>query len=176
MVKVFSTFLIVAALTVAFLLSTSQANPVEVGTKAPSVKSKDQNGKDVDLAEIYKKGLTLVYFYPKADTPGCTKEACSLRDAFAKLTEKGVSVIGVSLDKASDQKAFAEKYNLPFTLLADEKGEVVNAFGVPVIRIGFASRQSFLVNKDGLIVWRDLKASTDKQAEDVLKAVETLGK
>ena len=176
MVKVFSTFLIVAALTVAFLLSTSQANPVEIGTEAPKLKSTDQNGKEVDLGEIYKKGLTLVYFYPKADTPGCTKEACSLRDAFAKLTEKGVTVVGVSLDKAADQKAFAEKYNLPFTLLADENGEVVKAFGVPVIRIGFASRQSFLVNKEGKIVWRDLKASTDKQAEDVLKAVETLGK
>ncbi len=171
--KIFCSFLVVFLALVLFLLSTSHANPVEVGNEAPKIKSVDEEGKEVDLAAIYKKGFTLVYFYPKADTPGCTKEACSLRDSFTELVGKGVTVIGVSMDKAADQKAFKEKYKLPFTLLGDEKGEVVKAFGVPTMRIGFPSRQSFLVNKDGKIVWRDLKASTDQQAADVLKALET---
>jgi peroxiredoxin Q/BCP len=174
MLKILWSILGVFAITIAFLLSATQANPVEIGTEAPKIKATNQDGNEIDLGETYKKGLTLVYFYPKADTPGCTKEACSLRDAFAELEKKGITVIGVSMDTPEAQKSFKEKYNLPFTLLADEKGEVVKAFGVPMIRLGFASRQSFLINKDGKIVWRDLKASTDKQAEDVLKAVAAL--
>jgi len=110
-----------------------------------------------------------VYFYPKADTPGCTAEACSLRDAFADLTKKGVTVIGVSADTPAEQKAFQEKYHLPFTLVADHEKKVIEAFGVPTT-MGFASRQSFLI-KDGKIVWRDLHASTKQQAADIMKAV-----
>jgi peroxiredoxin Q/BCP len=112
----------------------------------------------------------VVYFYPKADTPGCTKQACSLRDAFATLTEKGVTVYGVSHDGVAAQKDFHKKYKLPFDLLADEKKELSKAFGVPSNQLGMASRQAFLI-KDGKIVWRDLKASTDKQADDVLAAL-----
>jgi peroxiredoxin Q/BCP len=174
MLKILYSVLAVCALTIAFLLSATHANPVEVGTDAPKIRATDQDKNEIDLGETYKKGLTLVYFYPKADTPGCTKEACSLRDAFADLGKKGITVIGVSMDTPDAQKAFKEKYKLPFTLVADEKGDVVKAFGVPMIRLGFASRQSFLINKDGKIVWRDLKASTDKQAEDVLKAAAEL--
>jgi peroxiredoxin Q/BCP len=176
MLKALFSVLGVIAVTIGFLLSTTLANPVGVGQDAPKITATTQDGMLIDLGETYKKGLTLVYFYPKADTPGCTKEACSLRDSFAKLTEKGVTVIGVSMDKPEDQKAFKAKYKLPFTLVADEKGEVVKQFGVPMVRLGFASRQSFLVDKNGKIVWRDLEASTDKQAEDVLKAVDGLKK
>jgi peroxiredoxin Q/BCP len=111
----------------------------------------------------------LVYFYPKADTPGCTKQACSLRDSFAVLTEKKVQVFGASLDDAAAQKAFQQKYKLPFTLLADKGGKVADAFGVPH-SMGFAKRQAFLF-KDGKLVWRDLSASTDQQAADVLKEI-----
>ena len=145
------------------------AEPLKVGDAAPDAKSVDQNGKPVSLASLYGPGWTLVYFYPKADTPGCTAEACSLRDAFADLGKKGVTVIGVSADTPAEQKAFQEKYHLPFTLIADHDKHVIQAFGVPTT-MGFASRQSFLV-KDGKIVWRDLHASTKQQAADILKAV-----
>ena len=111
----------------------------------------------------------LVYFYPKADTPGCTAEACSLRDAFADLTKKGVTVVGVSADKPAEQKAFQVKYNIPFTLLADSDKKVIAAFGVPTT-MGFASRQSFLI-QEGRVAWRDLHASTKEQAADILKVV-----
>jgi peroxiredoxin Q/BCP len=145
------------------------AEPLKVGDAAPEASSVDQDGKPVSLSALYGKGWTLVYFYPKADTPGCTAEACSLRDAFADLTKKGVTVIGVSADAPKDQKAFQEKYHLPFTLLADSDKRVIGAFGVPTT-MGFASRQSFLI-KDGKIVWRDLHASTKQQAADIQKAI-----
>lgn len=168
--KILLSLILVAGVAVAFLLSTTNANPVELGAEAPKLKAVNQNGQEIDLEAAYKKGPVVVYFYPKADTPGCTKQACSLRDSFAVLTEKGVTVFGVSHDDVAAQKAFHEKYKLPFDLLADSKKEVSKAFGVPSNQLGMASRQAFLV-KDGKIVWRDLKASTDKQAEDVLAAL-----
>jgi peroxiredoxin Q/BCP len=155
------------------LAGTARAEPIDVGTPAPVVSSIDQDGKPVALADLYAKGPVLVFFYPKADTPGCTAQACSLRDEFETLTDKGVRVVGVSTDSVAAQKAFKEKHNLPYTLLADENKAVINGFGVPTGMMGFASRQAFLV-KDGVVVWRDLKASTRQQAADVLAALETL--
>ena len=87
---------------------------LELGDSAPTLTANDQDGKPLSLEETYKKGVTLVYFYPKADTPGCTAEACSLRDSYADLRAKGLQVIGVSEDNAEDQKKFQEKYKLPF--------------------------------------------------------------
>ena len=147
----------------------AKAAELDLGSPIPQVTSTDQNGKTVDLAKAGASDWTLVYFYPKADTPGCTKQACSLRDAFEDLTKKGVTVIGVSADTPKEQKAFQEKYHLPFTLIADSGKNVIRAFGVPTT-MGFASRQSFLI-KGGRIVWRDLHASTKQQAADILKAV-----
>jgi peroxiredoxin Q/BCP len=158
----------VAAIAVAFVRAVA-SEPLKVGDAAPDAQSVDQNGKPVSLSKLYGSGWTLVYFYPKADTPGCTAEACSLRDAFEELTKKGVTVVGVSADTPKEQKAFQEKYHLPFTLIADSDKHVIQAFGVPTT-MGFASRQSFLI-KDGKIVWRDLHASTKQQAADILKAV-----
>jgi len=146
----------------------SAAEPLDIGATAPALKGTNQDGKTVDLGEQYKKGLVLVYFYPKAGTPGCTSEACSLRDAFADLNKLNLTVVGVSHDTVAEQKTFAVAQKLPFDLLADPKSEIYNAFGVP----GF-NRQSFLV-KDGKVVWRELKASTAEQANDVKKAVADL--
>ncbi|CAN5133742.1 thioredoxin-dependent thiol peroxidase [soil metagenome] len=159
------------ALTTVAATALQAAEPLEVGANAPDVSAVDQNGEKINIGEIAKSGTTLVYFYPKADTPGCTKQACSLRDAYAELSEKGVRVIGVSMDGPEAQKAFEKNHNLPFTLVADEEGKVVEAFGVPQMRPGIASRQAFLI-RDGKVIWRDLKASTDQQAADVLAALE----
>jgi len=146
-----------------------KADELAPGAKLPSVTANDQDGRAVDLAAAGGKGWTLVYFYPKADTPGCTKQACSLRDAYATLTDKGVTVFGVSSDDEAAQKAFQTKYKLPFTLLADRDKKVMDAFGVPHMG-GFAKRQAFLF-RDGELVWRDLAASTERQAADVLAAI-----
>ena len=95
--------------------------------------SQDEHGREVRLADFYHDGFTLVYFYPKADTPGCTAQACNLRDGFAELTAKGVKIVGVSADSPESQLKFKEKYKLPFSLLADEERTVIRAFGVPTV-------------------------------------------
>jgi len=145
------------------------SEPLETGAALPHVIQKNQDNLPVNLAEAGAHGHLLVYFYPKADTPGCTRQACSLRDSYADLTERGVLVFGVSSDSADAQKAFREKFNLPFTLLADEDGAVTNAFGVPKT-LGFTKRQAFLF-RDGILVWRDLSASTTRQAADVIEVI-----
>ena len=150
-------------------IAATAAEPIAVGAALPAVTAKDQDGKEVKLAEAGAEGWALVYFYPKADTPGCTKQACSLRDSYATLTEKKVKVFGVSMDDVAAQKAFQEKYKLPFPLLADKEAKVADAFGVPH-SMGFTKRQAFLF-KDGKLVWRDLEASTEQQAADVLKEI-----
>ena len=155
-----------ATLATGVLAGTAAAEPISEGSALPAVTQVNQDEKPIKLAEAGASGYLLVYFYPKADTPGCTKQACSLRDSFASLTEKGVKVFGVSMDSAKSQKAFKEKYKLPFDLLADKDGTVLTGFGVPST-MGFPKRQAFLF-KDGKLVWRDLSASTDQQAADIL--------
>ena len=156
-----------------FWLSSARAEPLAVGAQAPTITAPDENGAPVDFGKIYHRGITLVYFYPKADTPGCTAQACSLRDGIADLKDLGITVLGVSHDTAEAQKKFKAKYNLPFTLIADHDGKVIKAFGVPTIVLGISKRQSFLI-KNGKIVWRSLSAQTNSHAEEVRKAVASL--
>jgi thioredoxin-dependent peroxiredoxin len=154
------------AVTSGIFAASAAAEPLANGAALPQVSQKNHNDEMVKLSEAGATGYLLVYFYPKADTPGCTKQACSLRDEYANLTDKGVKIYGVSRDSVKAQKEFREKYKLPFELLADEDGAVVKAFGVPST-MGFAKRQAFLF-KDGKLVWRDLSASTGQQAADVI--------
>ena len=150
------------------------AEPLAVGAAIPALQVELQDGRSLSLKEAAAKGFTLVYFYPKADTPGCTAQACSLRDAYTALQERGVRIFGVSRDKREAQAAFKEKYHLPFDLVADPKGELIAAFGVPTMpAVGVPKRQAYLF-KDGVLVWRDLSASTKEQAEDVLKRLDLL--
>lgn len=101
---------------------------VKTGLKAPSVKLPDQNGKIHSLADYAGKWV-LLYFYPKDDTPGCTKEACMIRDNFPSFKKLNIAVLGVSADSVKSHAKFAEKYELPFTLLSDEKKEVAEKYG-----------------------------------------------
>jgi peroxiredoxin Q/BCP len=152
----------------------AKADPVSVGTVAPEPKAKDQNGQPLVFKDYYAKGPTLVYFYPQADTPGCTKQACSLRDDWSVLQGKGIQVLGVSGDQPDSLKKFEAKYTLPFTLVSDPDGSVAGAFGVPFAN-GIAKRMSFLV-KDGKIAWSMTSASTAEHAKDVVKAFDALPK
>ena len=156
-----------AVLTFMIFSNASQGAPIDIGDKIPETNAMLDSGEAVDLSQEASSGFTLIYFYPKANTPGCTKQACSLRDAYEVLLEKDVKIFGVSKDSVKSQTSFKEKYGLPFSLVADSKSEVIKAFGVPT-KLGFASRQAFLF-KDGVLVWRDLAASTSKQADDVLE-------
>jgi peroxiredoxin Q/BCP len=164
-------------LTVFFMLFSSSRAALQVGDAAPTITATTDASTPLALGDVYSKGYTLVYFYPKADTPGCTKQGCSLRDSYEILTKKGVTVIGVSADDVAAQKAFKEKYNLPFTLLADKDGAVIKAFGVPPAMplTSMAARQAYLIDRNGKIIWADYKASTDKQADDVLAQLAKLG-
>lgn len=157
---------ILTAISAGVFANGAAAAPIQVGTAIPAVAQKNQNGETVKLSEIGASGYLLVYFYPKADTPGCTKQACSLRDSYAALSDKGVKIYGASLDSIKSQKAFHAKYKLPFDLLADTEGTLVDAFGVPKT-LGFSKRQAFLFH-NGKLVWSDLSASTEQQAADVL--------
>jgi peroxiredoxin Q/BCP len=167
-----------AALAAVFLamFSFAKADPLKVGDAAPEVSGLTETGATLDLGQVYKQQTyTLVYFFPKADTPGCTAQGCSLRDSYEALSKKGVVVIGVSHDDVEAQKAFKEKYHFPFTLIADHDRTVTKAFGVPNIKLtGLATRQAYLI-KDGKIVWADYKAATKQQADDVLKVLAAQG-
>ncbi|MDD5198633.1 MAG: peroxiredoxin [Terrimicrobiaceae bacterium] len=149
------------------------AAPLAIGAAAPEITAPDENGQPVKLGDLCAKGITLVYFYPKASTPGCTAQACSLRDSIVDLKKIGVNVIGVSHDTPAAQKAFKEKYQLPFTLIADSEGKVIAAFGVPTLPFGMAKRQSFLI-RDGRVVWYSPNAQTATHAREVEDAVAAL--
>lgn len=167
------------ALTAMFFVLQAYAEPLKVGDAAPAATALTDAGTPLNLGDVYPKGYTLVYFYPKAGTPGCTAQGCSLRDAYEELTKHGVTVIGVSADTVEAQKKFKDEQGFPFTLLADTEKAVITGFGVPTRDIPLMgtlpSRQAFLINKDGKIVWADHKASTKQQAEDVLNALKSLG-
>lgn len=167
------------ALTAMFSFLKTSAEPLQVGDTAPAVSALTDAGTSLNLGDVYPHGYTLVYFYPKAGTPGCTAQGCSLRDAYEDLTKQGVTVIGVSADTVEAQKKFKDEQGFPFTLLADTEKTVITAFGVPTRDIPLMgtmpSRQAFLINKDGKVVWADYKASTKQQAEDVLNAIKSLG-
>ena len=151
------------------IFNTACAEALEVGADAPALTAAIQTGETVDFGEVFSEGITMVFFYPKADTPGCTAQACSMRDSFEELTASGIKVYGVSYDTAEAQSAFIEKYNLPFDLIVDEDKHVSEAFG----RAPW-SRQAYLI-KDGKIIWVDTKASTKTQAADVKQALMDLG-
>ena len=165
-------FLLLTAMNLLSLFA--RAEPLAVGAPAPLVSAKDQDGMDVSFADVYGKGITLVYFYPKAATPGCTREACSLRDSYAGLTGSGLQILGVSRDTPEAQKRFRDDQKLPFTLIADTNGKVAEAFHVPMMPVvGVPMRQSFLV-KDGKIAWVSLSAQTGGASNEVSKALDNL--
>jgi len=145
---------------------------MKIGSTLPPLTAKDQDGKEVDLATYGKEGYLLVFFYPKANTPGCTAQACSLRDGNAELTQRNVKVLGVSADQVSAQKSFVTNQKLPYPLLADADNKIIQAFGVGGM-FGFAKRSAFLF-RDGKLVWQDPKGSTQDQAKVVLEYLDSL--
>ena len=150
----------------------ASAAELKLGDKLPALTLPDQDGKPFDLAAYGSEGYLLVFFYPKANTPGCTAQACSLRDAESQLKERGVKIVGISADKPDSQKKFVTEQKLPYPLVADSESKAIQAFGVEGM-LGFARRSAFLFYQ-GKLVWRDAKASTKDQAETVLRALDTL--
>ncbi len=136
-----------------------------VGTKAPSFTTKDDQGNTVSLSDFAGK-IVVLYFYPKDDTPGCTKEAQSFRDKYQEYQDKQIVVLGVSTDDEASHKMFKEKYGLPFQLLADTDGSICKAYDVD--GGGYAKRVTYIINGEGVITKVDSKVNTSTHAQDVL--------
>lgn len=148
------------------LFGFAKAEALNVGDAAPVISGTTDEGATLNLGDVYKKNnYTVVWFYPKALTGGCTKQGCSLRDGAAEFTKKGVAIVGVSVDPIEKQKEFKELNHFPFPLIADTDKKVVKAFGQSALVV--ASREAYLIDKSGKIVYKD-KGVTDKQAENIL--------
>lgn len=143
------------------------AERLAVGDALPAVTCNNQDGNAVAVEKFGASGYLLVYFYPKANTPGCTKQGCSLRDSWGELSKMNVKVLGVSTDGQAKQKEFRMEQGFPFDLLADSDKKVVKAFKVPTT-MGFASRSAYLF-KDGVCVMADYDGHTGDQAAEVIK-------
>lgn len=143
--------------------NTVQSATPKVGDKAPPVLGKDQNGKKWELSDYIGKKTVLLYFYPKDDTSGCTKQACGLRDQLGDLKKENVEVVGASFDSSASHQQFTRKYSLNFPLLADTNGVIADAYGVRrAPDKNMTRRVSFLIGKDGKI-----KHVTDNPSADV---------
>lgn len=149
---------------------------LQVGDPAPPFELSDQNGETRRLGDYLGRWVVL-YFYPKDDTPGCTAEACGLRDVYGMLEDMGAAVLGVSLDDTESHKAFASKFRLPFPLLADTGGRVAKSYGAlnSLGFVKFARRHSFIIDPQGRIakVYRRVDAKT--HADEVIADLKALG-
>lgn len=139
--------------------------PLSVGDTAPSFTVKDTHGNTVSLSDYAGKTVVL-YFYPKDDTPGCTKEACGFRDNYAQFQGKDVVIFGVSMDDESSHQQFTQKFNLPFPLLADVDGALTKAFDVD--GGGYSKRVTYVIDGNGTISHVYTAVKTDTHATDIL--------
>jgi peroxiredoxin Q/BCP len=156
-----------AILGAAFLFSA-----LSPGTKAPDFTAKNQDGKAISLADLKGK-YVLLYFYPKDDTPGCTKEACSFRDGFELLRKHGAVVLGVSKQDEKSHQEFRAKYKLPFDLLVDNDGKLASAYGIasmPVV--GYFKRESVLIDPNGKILKQYKDVNPEVHSKQVLQDIE----
>ncbi|MBC8768891.1 thioredoxin-dependent thiol peroxidase [Arenibacter sp. BSSL-BM3] len=148
-------------------------NTLKVGDKVPSFSAKDENGNDIKLSDYQGKKL-IVFFYPKANTPGCTAEACNLRDNYSELKAQGYELLGVSADSQKRQLSFKNKYQFPFPLLADEDHTLLNIFGVwgPKQFMGKKydgiHRMTFVIDGDGVVEKVIEKVKTKDHAAQLL--------
>ena len=137
-----------------YVFSQQQSSEIKVGSKVPEFALRDQNGKEFDLKNVIGLKNLVIYFYPKDDTPGCTKEACSFRDQYEKFIEADAMVIGISSQSIDSHKKFADKYKLPFTLLSDSANIVRKLFGVQTNENGnIPGRVTFVIDKTGIIIF-----------------------
>jgi len=162
-------FLIIAiSLTLVSMGFFMKGDKLKVGDKAPDFTLPDADGKFYSLSDYVGKKPVVIYFYPKADTPGCTKQACGIRDEWSEFEKNGIQVLGISVDSRSDLKKFEEKYGLNFPLLSDKDKSVSKKYGVLNL-LGFASRVTFIVDKEGNIAHIMDKVNVESHAKEVLE-------
>lgn len=168
------TIIVIIIFLISSKLYNSTMSKISVGDKVPTFSLLDQKGINVSIDENI--GIPMViYFYPKDDTPGCTKEACKFRDEFEKFTDLGTLVIGISADSVESHKEFVDKYNLPFTLLADTENTVRNMFGVPKNLFLIPGRVTYVINKEGVVTYMfNSQLSAEKHINNALEALKSL--
>ncbi len=158
-----------------FMLAPAFAGEVTIGEVAPDFRLQDQNGEWHTL-EQYRGQWVALYFYPKDDTPGCTKEACAFRDNIFAFENIGATILGVSLDDVDSHKEFADKYSLPFSILADTNKEAAKQYGV-YTKMGtfeMAKRESFVIDPQGRVAKHYSKVNAETHSEEVLADLELL--
>jgi peroxiredoxin Q/BCP len=151
--------------------ATAPAGEVAEGKPAPPLKAKAHDGTEIDLVALKGKPVVL-YFYPKDETPGCTKEACSFRDAWNELDKTGVVLVGISTDSLDSHRQFAEHHKLPFHLISDADGSIAKAYGVPNTA-GFLGRQTFVIGADGNVKKIYRQVDVTKHASEILADVKS---
>jgi len=142
----------------------------KVGERAPDFELRDQNGGTVRLSALLATGPVVIFFYPKDDTPGCTKEACRFRDDFARFRETGAQVVGISSDSERSHLQFAAKYALPYTLLSDPGGRVRKLYGAVALFGLIPGRATFVIDREGVV--RHVFSSQTKFEEHVDEALQ----
>lgn len=158
----------------ALVSSASFAESKMVGKPAPLFELKNQDGKIFKLADRKDKGFTVLFFYPKAGTPGCTKQACAFRDSIKVIRDKGAEVYGISADDVAAEKKFHDEHKMTFDLLSDADDKVINLYGVKMPVVNMAKRQTFILDKN-LVVrahFEDVDPALD--AKNVAKAIDEL--
>ncbi|QGZ88468.1 peroxiredoxin [Microcystis aeruginosa] len=124
---------------------------IKVGDRIPDFSLPSQTGTTVNISDLIGKKSLVIYFYPKDDTPGCTAESCAFRDSYEVFTDAGAEVIGISADSPQSHQQFAQKYNLPFTLLSDSDNRVRKLFGVPATLFVLPGRVTYIIDKEGIV-------------------------
>lgn len=150
---------------------------IRSGDRIPEVVLPDQNGQQINLGDIWSSKTLVLFFYPKDDTPGCTIEACTFRDNYDAFLHAGANVVGISADTVSSHRHFALKYDLPFTLLSDQSGEIRSLFGVSKSLGLFPSRITFIIDREGVV--RHIFNSQfriKKHISEALRIIEKLNK
>ena len=148
---------------------------IKVGDHIPYFKAKDANGKDFESSNMIGQKPVVYYFYPKDDTPGCTKEACAFRDQYEDFRDLGAEVVGISKDSVASHKDFAAKYRLPFLLLSDNNDEIRDLFGVKADLLGLIpGRSTYVSDKNGVVTMIFDSMSGSKHMSKALDAIKKL--
>lgn len=148
---------------------------IQPGDPAPAVTLRLHGGKTVSLADLYRNHVVVLFFYPKDNTPVCTKEACAFRDSYERFTDAGATVVGVSSDSAESHQQFASQHRLPFMLASDEGGALRRAFGVPRTMGLFPGRVTYVIDRAGVV--RNVfsaQLAADKHVQTALVAIESI--
>ena len=174
--KLYILVLIVITVSVIFIVNgMDKTRKIEVGSLVPDFSLYDQNGNIFQLATHLGKKNLVIYFYPKDETSGCTKEACKFRDMYEDFTDAGAEVIGISSDSRKSHSAFASKHNLQFSLLSDEDNAVRKRFGVPDYLGFLPGRVTYIVNRQGIVKYIfNSQIQAEKHAEESIRIIRSM--